>query len=78
MGGLAGAAADPACSIHIPGQRIPQLPGVHGVQVDLILGAVQPEADSALGGAAVEIVDEQGLDLLGLLSLAVSALVYAV
>jgi hypothetical protein len=37
---------------------------VSGVQVDLILGAVQPEPDSTLGGAAVEVIDEQGLYLL--------------
>jgi hypothetical protein len=36
-----------------------------GVQVDLILGAVQPEADRALSLAAVKVVDEQDLDLLG-------------
>lgn len=41
----AGAAAGPAGSIDVPGQRIPQFPGVPGVQVDLILGAVQPEPD---------------------------------
>jgi hypothetical protein len=40
------------------------LRGVPGVQVDLILGAVQPEPDGALGGAAVEVIDEQGLYLL--------------
>jgi hypothetical protein len=36
-----------------------------GVQVDLILGAVQPEADRALSLAAVKVVDQQDLDLLG-------------
>jgi hypothetical protein len=60
----AGAAADPTGGIHVPGQRILQLLGVPGVQVDLILGAVQSEADGTLGGAAVEVVDEQGLYLL--------------
>ncbi len=39
--------------------------GMFGVQVDLILGAVQPEADRALSLAAVKVVDEQDLDLLG-------------
>jgi hypothetical protein len=34
-------------------------------QVDLVLGAVQPEADRAVGLAAVKVVDEQGLYLLG-------------
>jgi hypothetical protein len=47
-GRLAGAAADPAGSIHVPAQRIPRLLGVPGVQVDLIPGAVQPERDAAL------------------------------
>jgi hypothetical protein len=36
-----------------------------GVHVDLVLCAVQPEADRALGAAAVNVVDEQGLHLLG-------------
>jgi hypothetical protein len=34
------------------------------VQVNLILAAVQPEPDSAVGLAAIEVVDEQGLYLL--------------
>ena len=37
-----------------------------GVQVDLVLGAVQPEPDSAFSLAAVEVIDEKGLYLLGL------------
>jgi hypothetical protein len=37
-----------------------------GVQVDLILGAVQPKADSAFSLAAVEVIDEEGLHLMGL------------
>jgi hypothetical protein len=37
---------------------------VLGVQVDLILGAVQPEPDRAFSLAAIEVVDEQGLYLL--------------
>jgi hypothetical protein len=32
-------------STGVSGQRIPQLPVVPGVQVDLVLGAVQPEPD---------------------------------
>jgi len=63
-GRLAGAAAGPAAGIHVPGQHIPQLLRVPGVQVDLVLGAVQPEADRSLGGAAVEIINEQDLYLL--------------
>jgi hypothetical protein len=31
---------------------------VLGVQVDLILGAVQPEADGAFSLAAIKVVDE--------------------
>src|SRR5689334_23218917 len=63
--GLAcGAASGPAGSINVPGQRIPQLPVVPGVQVDLVLGAVQPEADGTLGSAAVGVIDEQDLYLL--------------
>jgi hypothetical protein len=36
-----------------------------GVQVDLILRAIQPEADRTFSGAAVDVIDEQGLYLLG-------------
>jgi len=43
----------------------PAAPGVPGVQVDLILGAVQPEAGSALSLAAIKGSGEQGLYLLG-------------
>ena len=35
-----------------------------GVQVDLILGAVQAEADSTFGLAAIQVIDEQDLYLL--------------
>ena len=64
-GRLASAAAHPAGRAHVSGQRIPQLPGVPCVQVDLVLGAVQTEPDGTLGGAAVDVIDEQGLYLLG-------------
>ena len=40
-------------------------PGVLGGQVDLILGAVQPEPDRACGAAAIKVVGEHGLDRLG-------------
>ena len=50
---------------HVACQRIPQRLGVLGVQVDLVLGAVQPDADSACSLAAIEVVDKQGLYLLG-------------
>jgi hypothetical protein len=36
-----------------------------GVQVDLILGAVQSEADGSLSLATIKVIDEHGLDLLG-------------
>jgi hypothetical protein len=36
-----------------------------GIQVGLILGAVQPEADGPVSLGAVKVVDEQGLYLLG-------------
>jgi hypothetical protein len=36
-----------------------------GAEVDLIFRAVQPEVDRTLGGAAVDVIDEQGLYLLG-------------
>ena len=62
--GPAGATANPPPSPYVGRQRVPQLLGVLGVEVDLILGAVQPEADRPLGGAAVDVIDEQGLYLL--------------
>jgi hypothetical protein len=36
-----------------------------GVQVNLILGAVQPEADRAVSLAAIQVIDQQNLYLLG-------------
>jgi hypothetical protein len=36
-----------------------------GVQVDLVFRAVQSEPDRALRGAAIQVIDEQGLHLLG-------------
>jgi len=36
-----------------------------GVKVDLIRGAVQSEADGAFSLAAIKVIDEHGLDLLG-------------
>jgi hypothetical protein len=46
-------------------QHIPQRLGMLGVQVDLVLGAVQTEADSAFSLTAIEVIDEQDLYLLG-------------
>jgi hypothetical protein len=48
----------------VPRERCTQRLGVPGVQVDLVLCAVQPETDGALGFAAIDVVDEQRLDLL--------------
>jgi len=59
-----GTASGPPRSLHVARQRVPQRPGVLGVQVDLILGAVQSESDGILSGAAVEVIDEQDLYLL--------------
>jgi hypothetical protein len=36
-----------------------------GIQVNLILGAIQPEADGTFSLAAIKVIDEQGLYLLG-------------
>src|SRR5689334_18556084 len=77
-----GSAAGPPSSTHVARQGIPQLLGMLGVQVDLVLRAVQAETDGSLGGTAVKIIDEQGLNLLShgprVLSLISGALVYAV
>jgi hypothetical protein len=61
----ASSAVGPPRGAHITRKRIAQLPGVLFVQVDLILTTVQPETDGALGGAAIKVIDEQGLYLLG-------------
>ena len=57
-GGPARAAANPPPGPHIGSQRVPQLLGMPGVQVDLLLRAVQPEADRTLSGTAVQVIDE--------------------
>src|ERR1700733_5301952 len=54
----------PACGTHVRLQRLPQRLGVLGAQVDLIFRAVEAEAHRALGLSAVQIVDQQGLNLL--------------
>ena len=51
--------------LHIARQRVSQRLGMLGVQVDLVVGAVQAEADGAVSLTAVEVIDEQGLYLLG-------------
>ena len=55
----------PPGRIYVARQRIPQRLGMLGVQVDLVLGAVQTEADSAFSLTAIEIIDQQSLYLLG-------------
>jgi len=60
-----GTASGPPRHLRIPRQRIPQGLGMIGVQVDLILGAVQPEADRVFSVVAVKIVDKQDRYLLG-------------
>ena len=54
-------ATDPPGGGHVPAQGRPQFLGVLGVQVDLVIGAVQPELNASLGFAPIEIVDEEGL-----------------
>jgi hypothetical protein len=54
-----GSAADPLGSTDVAGLGIPQLLGVPDVQVDLVLLAVQAEADVSLGGTAVEVIADQ-------------------
>ena len=46
-----GAGAESAASGCIACQSVSQLPGMLGVQVDLVLGTVQPEPDSAFSPA---------------------------
>jgi hypothetical protein len=51
-GEAAGAAAHPSASPHVGCQRVPLLLGVFGVRVDLVVRAVESEADGPLGRAA--------------------------
>src|SRR5689334_1820463 len=63
-GGPPGAASCPPGGIDIARQCVPQCLGMIGVQVDLILRAVELEADGTLSRTAIKIIDEQGLYLL--------------
>jgi hypothetical protein len=51
-------------SLDVGCQRIPQLLGMPGVQIDLILDAIQAETGRSLSGAPIKVIDEQGLYLL--------------
>jgi hypothetical protein len=46
-------------------QRIAQLGVVGGAEVYFIVGAIEAKADGAFCLAAVDVVDEERLDLLG-------------
>ena len=59
-----GAAPRPPGGTHVARQRLPQRPGMLGVQVDLVLGAVQREADGPFSLGAIQVIDEQDLYLL--------------
>ena len=56
-----GSARRPARGTDIRSQGPAQRIGVPGAQVDLVLGAIQPEPDRALGLPAIEVIDQQGL-----------------
>src|SRR6516164_4388201 len=60
-----GRAGAPPPRVNVPGQCLPQRCGVLCVQVDLVLGTIQRKADGALGLSAIDVIDEQGLYLLG-------------
>ena len=55
------AGADSAASSDVACQGVSQLLCVLGVQVDLVLSAIYSEPDSAIGLAAVEVIDEESL-----------------
>jgi hypothetical protein len=55
----------PPRSSDVARQRIPWRLSMLGVQVDLILSAVHGEVDGAFGLAAIQVIDEQDLYLLG-------------
>ena len=59
------AAAHPAGRADVAGQRVAQLRGVGGGQVDLVRGAVEGEGHGLVGGGAVEVVDQGDLHFLG-------------
>src|SRR5260370_31676737 len=56
-------AARPPGAAHVTRQRTSQLPGMPGAQIDLVLRAVQPEADGAVGVTAITVIDQLDLYL---------------
>src|SRR5215472_1378905 len=58
-----GAAAPPR-GLDVTRQRLAQRLGVLGVQVDLVLRAIQRKADRTLCLTTIDVIDEQGLYLL--------------
>src|ERR1039457_3156981 len=56
-----GGAGDLPAGVDIAGQGRPQFLGVAGIQVNLVLRAIQSEDDSSLRFAAVEVVNKEGL-----------------
>src|SRR5216683_1599215 len=57
-------AACPPGAAHVARQRASQLPGMPGAQIDLVLRAVQPEADGAVCLTAIKVIDQLDLYLL--------------
>ena len=51
---------DPAGLADVRSSEFPQLPGVTGIQVNLIPGAVKPEFDGLDRRTAVDIIDKEG------------------
>ncbi len=57
-------AACPPGGAHVARQRASQLLGMPGAQIDLVLRAVQPEADGAVCLTAIKVIDQLDLYLL--------------
>src|SRR5690625_588656 len=55
---------DPACLGDVLREAVAQCPGILGREVDLVIDAVETEPDRLLGLAAIEVVNEENLDLL--------------
>src|SRR5258708_33724181 len=63
--GLARRSADLAGVVDVTSERGTQLLVVLAAEVYFVFSAVQGEADGSVGLAAIDVVDEQGLDSLG-------------